>query len=120
MKKIENKIMLITYADSMSKDLKELDEILDRHFRDAIGGLHVLPFYPASGDRGFAVINYDQVDPAFGTWDDIDRLAGQYYMMADFMLNHVSIRSGEFQDYMENGDASPYRDMFIHWEEFWP
>ena len=36
------------------------------------------------------------------------------------MLNHVSIRSGEFQDYMENGDASPYRDMFIHWEEFWP
>ena len=60
------------------------------------------------------------MDPAFGTWDDIDRLAEQYYMMADFMLNHVSIRSGEFRDYMENGDASPYRDMFIHWEEFWP
>ena len=120
MKKIENKIMLITYADSMSRDLKELDEILAGHFRGIIGGLHVLPFYPSSGDRGFAVINYDIVDPAFGTWDDIDRLADQYYMMADFMLNHVSIRSEEFKDYMKNGDASPYRDMFIHWEEFWP
>lgn len=120
MKKIENKIMLITYADSMSKDLKELDEILSRHFKGVIGGLHILPFYPSSGDRGFAVINYDDVDPAFGTWEDIDKLAGQYYMMADFMLNHVSIRSEEFQNYMEHGDDSPYRDMFIHWEEFWP
>ena len=120
MKKIENKIMLITYADSMSKDLKELDEILSTHFQGIIGGLHVLPFYPSSGDRGFAVINYDIVDPAFGTWDDIDKLADQYYMMADFMLNHISIRSEEFRDYMKNGDNSPYRDMFIHWEEFWP
>ena len=120
MKKIENTIMLITYADSMSKNLKELDEILDKQFPGCIGGLHILPFYPSSGDRGFAVINYDSVDPAFGDWNDIDRLADKYYMMADFMLNHISIRSAEFKDYMERGDASPYRDMFIHWEEFWP
>lgn len=120
MKKIENKIMLITYADSMSQNLRELDDILEEHFKGIIGGLHILPFYPSSGDRGFAVINYDQVDPAFGTWVDIDRLAGKYYMMADFMLNHISIRSEEFQDYMERGEESPYRDMFIHWEEFWP
>ena len=120
MKKIENKIMLITYADSMSKDLKELNDILSQHFDGIIGGLHILPFFPSSGDRGFAVINYDIVDPAFGTWDDIDALADKYYMMADFMLNHVSIRSEEFRDYMKNGDASPYKDMFIHWEKFWP
>lgn len=40
--------------------------------------------------------------------------------MADFMINHVSIRSEEFKDYMQNGDSSPYREMFIHWDEFWP
>ncbi|HBI71604.1 MAG TPA: sucrose phosphorylase, partial [Lachnospiraceae bacterium] len=120
MKKIDNKIMLITYADSMGKDLKELNDILSEHFDGVIGGLHVLPFFPSSGDRGFAVINYDHVDPAFGTWEDIDKLADKYYMMADFMLNHVSIRSEEFKDYMANGDSSPNRDMFIHWEEFWP
>lgn len=120
MKKIENKIMLITYADSMGKNLKELDQMLEEHFKGVIGGLHVLPFFPSSGDRGFAVINYDIVDPAFGTWDDIDQLTDKYYLMADFMLNHVSIRCDEFKDYMKNGDASPYRDMFIHWDEFWP
>ena len=36
MKKIENKIMLITYADSMSKDLKELD----RNTGPAFQGCH--------------------------------------------------------------------------------
>lgn len=120
MKKIENKIMLITYADSMGKDLKELHDILSEHFDGVIGGLHILPFFPSSGDRGFAVINYDNVDPAFGTWEDIDKLGDKYYMMADFMLNHISIRSDEFKDYMEKGENSPYLDMFIHWEEFWP
>jgi len=120
MKKIENKIMLITYADSMGKDLKELDHVLDEKFKGIIGGIHILPFFPSSGDKGFAVINYDTVDPDFGTWDDIDILADKYYIMADFMLNHVSIRCEEFKDYMKYGDASLYRDMFIHWDEFWP
>lgn len=120
MKNIENKCMLITYADSMGKNLKALAHILDKHFSGVFGGVHVLPFFPSSGDRGFAVINYDTVDPAFGSWEDIDHLAEKYYLMADFMLNHVSIRSQEFQDYQKKGDASPYRDMFIHWNEFWP
>lgn len=120
MKKIENKIMLITYANTMGENLSALDGVLARYFEGVFGGVHILPFFPSSGDRGFAVINYDIVDPAFGTWEDIDRLAERYYLMADFMLNHVSIRCAEFQDYMKNGDASPYKDMFIHWDAFWP
>ncbi|MEX1377251.1 MAG: sucrose phosphorylase [Eubacteriales bacterium] len=120
MKKIENKVMLITYANSMGKNLQELDNVLDKHFDGVFGGVHILPFFPSSGDRGFAVINYDIVEPSFGTWEDIDTLSDKYYLMADFMLNHVSIRCNEFKDYMKNGDQSPYRDMFIHWDEFWP
>ncbi len=120
MKKIENKIMLITYADSISKNLTELDEVMGRYFPGLFGGLHILPFFPSSGDRGFAVVDYDSVDPAFGTWEDIDRLGREYYLMVDFMLNHASVRCMEFKDYMEHGDDSPYRDLFIHWNEFWP
>jgi sucrose phosphorylase len=120
MKKVENKVMLVTYANTMGKDLTALNEVLDRHFKGVFGGIHILPFFPSSGDRGFAVINYDIVDPALGTWDDIDRLAEKYYLMADFMLNHVSIRCEEFKDYMKNGDASPNKDMFIDWNKFWP
>lgn len=120
MKKIENKAMLISYADTLGGNLKQLNHVMRRYFSGAFGGVHVLPFFPSSGDRGFAVVHYDTVDPKFGSWADIDVLAEQYYMMADFMLNHVSIRCEEFQDYMKNGDTSPYKDMFIHWDKFWP
>jgi sucrose phosphorylase len=120
MKKVENKIMLITYANTMGKNLAALNEVLDRYFKGVFGGVHILPFFPSSGDRGFAVINYDTVSPDLGTWDDIDRLGEKYYLMADFMLNHVSIRCDEFKDYMKNGDASVYKGMFIDWNEFWP
>lgn len=120
MKHIENKAMLITYADALGGGLRQLERVVEEYFPGAFGGIHILPFFRSSGDRGFAVIDYDQVDPAFGTWDDIDRLGERYYLMADFMLNHVSVRCKEFQDYLEKGDASPYQDMFIHWERFWP
>ena len=120
MQKISNQVMLITYADSMGKNLQELYSILDRHFGGVIGGVHILPFFPSSGDRGFAVINYDNVDQAFGNWEDIRRFSEKYYLMADFMINHASIRCDEFVDYMKNGDTSSYKDMFIHWNEFWP
>lgn len=41
---LQNKIMLITYADSMGKNLKELHEVLNKYYKDAIGGVHILPF----------------------------------------------------------------------------
>jgi len=120
MKPIENKCMLITYADSMGGNLKELEKILERYFPEEIRGLHILPFYPSSGDRGFAVVSYDEVDPRFGSYEDIRRMSGKWFLAADFMLNHISIRSREFRDYMEKGRDSEFRNMFIHWEEFWP
>ena len=57
-KMIKNKIMLITYADSMGHNLQDLHRILNTYFSDAIGGVHILPFFPSSGDRGFAPIDY--------------------------------------------------------------
>ena len=51
--KIKNEIMLITYADSLGENLTDLKVILDKYYSDAIGGVHILPFFPSSGDRGF-------------------------------------------------------------------
>ena len=42
MKKPENKIMLITYPDSMGNNLKDLDRILDKYFEGAVDGVHIL------------------------------------------------------------------------------
>lgn len=117
---LTNKTMLITYSDSLGKNLKELDENISKYFGDAIGGVHLLPFFPSTGDRGFAPVDYDQVDPAFGDWDDVKRLGDKYYLMFDFMINHISRQSKYYKNFQEKKDASAYDDLFLRWEKFWP
>lgn len=117
---MKNKIMLITYADSFGKNLKELKKVLDEYFSREIGSIHILPFFPSSGDRGFAPLTYETVDPAFGTWEDVDALAQKYELMFDFMVNHLSRRSEQFQDFIAHHEESPYKDMFIRFKDFWP
>ena len=92
MKKLENKCMLITYSDSMGKNLNELGELLEAYFKKAVGGVHILPFFPSSGDRGFAPMDYHRVEPAFGDWaacgkllSDV-RLYDQSYLGAERIL----------------------------------
>lgn len=118
--KFNHKIMLITYADGMGKNLKELDYILDRHFSGAVGGVHILPFFPSSADRGFAPVCYNKVNEPFGNWNDIKKLSEHYYLMFDFMINHISRQSEYLKDFLEKKDKSAYRDMFIRYRDFWP
>lgn len=116
---LENKIMLITYADSMGKNLKELHEVLNKHYRDAVGGVHILPFFPSSDDRGFAPMRYDKVDEAFGDFSDVEAIGKDYYLMFDFMVNHISASSEYFQDFLKNKESSEYKDFFIRYSKFW-
>jgi sucrose phosphorylase len=117
---MKNQIMLITYADSFGKNLKELKEMIDTYFKREIGAIHILPFFPSSGDRGFAPLTYEQVDPQFGTWEDVDEIAKDYELMYDFMVNHLSRRSEYFLDFIEKHEASPYKDLFLRFKNFWP
>lgn len=116
---VENKIMLITYADSLGRNLKELKEVLKEHYAKAVGGVHILPFFPSSADRGFAPMEYERVDPQFGSMEDVRSLSREHYLMFDFMVNHISKSSKYFQDFQEKKDASQYRDFFIRYKDFW-
>lgn len=117
---MDNTIMLITYADSLGKNLKELYGILQDYLDGVVGAVHILPFFPSSADRGFAPMRYDMVDPVFGDFDDIRAIAQRHAVMFDFMVNHISAHSPYFEDFLKNKDASAYRDMFIRYKDFWP
>ena len=117
--KLTNKIMLITYADSLGKNLSELKEMLETYFHKAVGGVHILPFFPSSADRGFAPMRYDMVDEQFGTYEDVRKIGEEYYLMFDFMVNHISRQSPYFKDFLEKKDASEYKDFFIRYKDFW-
>lgn len=111
--------MLITYADSMGNNLQDLHRLLNQYYQKAVGGVHVLPFFPSSADRGFAPMCYDKVDPEFGTFADIEALGKEYYLMFDFMVNHISAHSDYFQDFLQKKEQSAYKDFFIRYRDFW-
>ena len=117
---IKNEAMLITYSDSLGKNMKDLKFVLETYFKESIGGVHLLPFFPSTGDRGFAPSDYTTVDPDLGSWEDVDALGEQYYLMFDFMINHISRESKFFQDFKKNHENSLYKDMFIRVHEFFP
>ena len=118
--KIKNEAMLITYCDSLGNNLKDLNQVLDQHLQGVVGGIHLLPFFPSTGDRGFAPSDYMVVDPAFGTWQEVEALGEKYYLMFDFMINHISRESKFFQDFKQNHENSAYKEMFIRIHEFFP
>lgn len=117
---IKNEIVLITYADSIGENLKELVNVLKEHFKGVVGGVHILPFFPSSADRGFAPITYEEVDSNFGNWNQINSLGEDFYLMFDFMVNHISRQSKYFADFAKNKDKSKYADFFIRYKDFWP
>jgi sucrose phosphorylase len=118
---VKNKVQLITYPDSLGGDLPKLDQVLDQYFPDLFeGGIHILPPFPSSGDRGFAPMTYLEIEPKFGSWQDIRKIGEKYPVLLDLIINHISSKSSYFQDYLKNGSVSPYANLFIPIEKYWP
>ena len=117
----KNGVQLITYPDSLGGNLRALDSILGTHFPGLFeGGIHILPPFPSTGDRGFAPVTYFDIAPEFGTWEDIRRIGTQSPILLDLMVNHLSSESIYFQDFLKNGRESEYADLFIPASRIWP
>jgi sucrose 6(F)-phosphate phosphorylase len=118
---VRNKSQLITYPDSLGGDLRTLGHVLDRYFPEMFeGGIHILPPFPSSGDRGFAPLTHLQIDPRFGSWREIKEIGDKHPVLLDLVVNHMSSKSPYFQDYLQNGPGSPYAGLFIPIEKYWP
>lgn len=118
---VENRVQLITYPDSLGGNLRNLNLVLEKYFPDLFtGGVHILPPYPSSGDRGFAPVTHLEIATQFGSWDDIYRISKKHAILLDLMVNHISAKSTYFQDFIENGRDSNYSDLFITLDKIWP
>lgn len=111
----ERDVLVIAYGDHLQREgeapLAVLRQFAERHLRDSVSGIHILPFYPYTSDDGFSVVDYQQVNPALGDWEMIRALSGSFRLMFDLVLNHVSVSSAWFQGFL-NGDPV-YRDYFV-------
>jgi sucrose phosphorylase len=111
----EKDVVLITYGDLLTSPgrtpLRTLADFLGIFMRGAINTVHVLPFFPYSSDRGFSIVDFEEVDPRLGGWEEIEQLSLRFRMMFDGVFNHVSSKSRWFQAFL-NGDPD-YRDYFV-------
>ena len=113
----------MTYVDRLSGGgFRELLQLLEGPLAGLFGGMHLLPFYhPIDGsDAGFDPIDHTQPDSRLGSWDDVRELAIGKDLMADLIVNHVSSRSPQFEDFRKNGDASRYADLFLTFGRVFP
>lgn len=118
---VKNKVQLITYPDSLGGDLKTLNKVLRNYFVGIFeGGVHILPPFPSSGDRGFAPLTYLEIEPTFGTWKDIRAITESFDVLLDLMVNHISKQSHWFQDFLKKGRNSEFAGLFLTPEKVWP
>ncbi|MDQ7031938.1 MAG: sugar phosphorylase [Desulfonauticus sp.] len=111
----EKSNILITYPDMIKlpgeKPLTTLNRFLVDYLSTSIESVHILPFFPYTSDEGFSIIDYKQVSPHCGEWEDIEELSRNFRLMFDLVLNHVSRCSNWFQDYLSG--IAPALNYFI-------
>jgi sucrose phosphorylase len=114
----ERDVVAITYGDLIDSPnthpLRALSIIFENLFRGVFSTVHILPFFPYSSDRGFSVIDYEEVDPRLGGWEDIERLGDKYRLMFDGVINHVSSKSEWFREFLARNPN--YEDFFVSFE----
>jgi sucrose phosphorylase len=111
----ETDAIAIAYGDHIREDgkppLRTLREFMAEHMKGLVSGIHILPFYPYTSDDGFSVVDYHEVNPELGSWEDVQAVAADFELMFDAVINHISSRSEWFQRYLQ-GDPK-YRRYFI-------
>ncbi|CCG88890.1 sugar phosphorylase [Erwinia piriflorinigrans] len=109
----EKDVVLITYADQFREDnaptLTTFSRFYRQYLQSSFNLVHLLPFFPSSSDDGFAVIDYHQVNPPYGGWQEIDALHQHTRLMFDFVCNHMSAHSAWFAHYLAQD---------IGWDDF--
>ncbi|MGC3994349.1 MAG: sucrose phosphorylase [Propionicimonas sp.] len=113
--------MLNVYPDSIGGTLADVVAFVrSPELADVFSSAYLLPsVFNTDLDRGFSVIDYSLSD-RFATRADLDALAeAGIDLKFDFILNHASVLSPQFQDILARGERSEYADFFIDWNAFW-
>jgi sucrose phosphorylase len=111
----ERDVLLIVYPDQILEPgrtpLESLFSFCEQYLTGLITGIHILPFYPWSSDDGFSVIDYRDVDPKYGSWEDITGVGNHFRLMFDAVINHTSVHSPWFEGFLQ--DNKLYKDYYI-------
>jgi sucrose phosphorylase len=113
--------MLNAYPHSMGGTLENIIDLLQTpEFEKVFQSFYILPsVFNTDLDSGFSVIDYE-LNEVYASREDLHTLREMNIALKfDFILNHSSVLSKQFQDIIKNGESSKYKDFFINWNKFW-
>ena len=102
-------VVLITYGDSLKKEgeapLATLHGFANQYLKGAISNVHFLPFFPYSSDDGFSIMDFFEIDPELGTWQEVAGIGQGFELMFDYVVNHYSSKGQWFQNYLDGKEG---------------
>ncbi|MDE5418107.1 hypothetical protein L3049_08805 [Labilibaculum sp. DW002] len=113
--------MLNAYPDSIGGTLDDIIKFLSKdELENTFQSFYILPsVFNTDLDRGFSVIDYN-LNKMYASKENLIELEKMNIALKfDFVLNHSSVLSSQFQDILKNGENSKYKEFFIQWNQFW-
>lgn len=112
-------IFVRSFADSDNDgvgDLNGITENMDYLVDLGVTSLWLMPIHPSPSYHGYDVTDYYDVNPDYGTLEDLDNLiqtAGNYgiEIILDLVINHTSDQHPWYID-AKKGPSSPYYDYY--------
>lgn len=110
-----------SFMDTDGNGVGDLPGIIDRLDHVAslgVDAIWISPFFKSPmADFGYDIADYRDVDPLFGTLDDIDRLLAKAHglgirVMIDQVLSHTSIEHAWFRESRQSRD-NPKADWYV-------
>ena len=108
----------ITPMDDLHGNLRGIIEHLD-HIKDlGIDVVYLTPIFKSNSCHKYDTIDYYQVDPSFGTTEDLKELVQKSHergmkVVLDAVYNHSGREFFAFQDILEKGEKSKYLDWYF-------
>lgn len=98
-------------------DFEGIIEHLDYLEKLGINGIYFTPIFHAHSNHKYDTIDYRKIDPQFGTKETLKTLINECHkrnirVMLDAVFNHSGYYFPPFQDLLEKGEDSKYKDWF--------
>lgn len=98
-------------------DFEGIIEHLDYLEDLGINGIYFTPIFHAYSNHKYDTIDYRSIDPQFGTKETLKTLITECHkrnirVMLDAVFNHSGYYFPPFQDLLEKGEKSKYKDWF--------
>lgn len=106
-----------TRDNFMGGDLQGIIDKLDYLSSLGINALYLNPIFKSLSNHKYDTIDYFEIDPQFGTIEELRKLVVECHerdikVVLDLVFNHCGYYHPYFQDVVQNGERSIYKEWF--------